>query len=553
VTATPWPGSAADDGLVVRGGSAGVSATTEAMHATAGHVVQVAEAVAGLVPQALALAAHPALGAAAALDPFGAAQTMGALAEAVGGVNGLGRCAAGSASLGASLYVAAEVYRVAEADAQDLASAAWRQLAPHLLATAVRSAPAAAGPVVLVVSATAGAWVLARSVPVAVDTVGQAVAMVRTGELDPDAAAALWSRMNDRIGEQVGDDVSAVALSAQQVLARNPWLAREIVATLPLAVDAMAPEIVDLVLGVRPVELGGTTLSSVPDSVPELAGALVGAGTAAGLLRQGTVTVTPAGPVRAGRPAVSIGGLLGGLAPYAPARPGEPVREYTPGRVRVDRIDAGSAARPRWVVYLPPTQTWSVRGGRLPADGTSNLAMVAGVDADAVEAAHKALQQAGVAPGDPVLAVGYSQGGLTAATLATDATSRQSYNVTAVLTFGSPVSLFDLPEDVAALSVENTGDLVVEVDGGRNPDRPSWATVEHPLLDPVLGQAQARQRVLSDPWAGHGFDTYTATAQLVDDSQHPSIEEWKEQVGDFLHPPAGAVTTREFLTVRYRE
>lgn len=546
-------GSSPDDGLVVRGGSAGVSATTEAMHATADQVVRVAEAVAGLVPQALALGAHPVLGVAAALDPYGAAQTMGVLAEAVGGPDGLGRCAAGSADLGASLHLAAEVYRVAESDAQDLASAVWRQLAPFLLATGVLAAPAAAGPVVLVVAATAGAWVLAQSVPVAVATAAQAVGMARDGELDPDAAASLWSQLHDQIGAQVGDDASAVALAAQQVLARNPWLARELVATLPLAIDALAPDSIDLMLGARPVQVGGTTVSSVPDTVPELAGALVGVGTAAGLVRQGTVLVSPVGPTRPGSPAGSVSGLLSGLAPYAPARSGEPVRAYTPGRIRVDRIDAGgSTAQPRWIVYLPPTQTWSVRGGPLPADGTSNLAMVAGVEADAVQAAHKALLAAGVSPGDPVLAVGYSQGGLTAATLATDAASRQRFSVTAVLTFGSPVSLFDLPEDVAALSVENSGDPVVEVDGSRNPDRESWSTVEHPLLDPVRGQPLARQRVLSDPWSGHGFDSYTATAELVDDSQHPSIQRWREQVGEFLHPAAGTIMTQELATVRHR-
>jgi len=557
VTAAAWSSSnsasSPDDGLVVRGGSAGVSATTEAMHATADQVVRVAEAVAGLVPQALALGAHPVLGAAAALDPYGAAQTMGALAQAVGGPDGLGRCAAGSAELGARLHLAAEVYRVAETDAQDLASAVWRQLAPFLLATGVLAAPAAAGPVALVVTATAGAWVLARSVPVAVGTAAQAAGMARDGELDPDAVASLWSQLHDQIGARLGEDASAVALAAQQVLARNPWLARELVATLPLAVDALAPDSIDLVLGARPVQVGGTTVTSVPDTVPELAGAMVGVGTAAGLVRQGTVVVSPVGPARPGSPAGSVSGLLSGLAPYAPARPGEPVRAYTPGRIRVDRIDAGSTAQPRWVVYLPPTQTWSVRGGPLPADGTSNLAMVAGVDADAVEAAHKALLEAGVSPGDPVLAVGYSQGGLTAATLATDIASRQRFNVTAVLTFGSPVSLFELPEDVAALSVENSGDPVVEIDGARNPDRESWSTVEHPLLDPVHGQPLARQRVLSDPWSGHGFDSYTATAELVDDSQHPSIQRWRQQVGDFLHPPAGTITTQELATVRHRQ
>ncbi len=215
----------------------------------------------------------------------------------------------------------------------------------------------------------------------------------------------------------------------------------------------------------------------------------------------------------------------------APPVDDAPDEGYRPGRVRLDRVEGADATR--WVLYVPPTQTWSDTGGPLPADGTANVRMVAGLDADALEAARAVLDAAGVGD-DPVLAVGYSQGGLTAASLAAD----PRYAVEAVVTFGSPVSALPVPHDVTVLSVESSSDVVPHADGARDPDRPSWTTVT------ADGPVDA-----DDPWAAHHLDAYRRHAALVDSSTHPSLVGWREAVAPFLDP-AARVSTQEFSTVR---
>ena len=95
------------------------------------------------------------------------------------------------------------------------------------------------------------------------------------------------------------------------------------------------------------------------------------------------------------------------------------------GRVRVVEVvrgDGGSA----WVVVVPGTQEWSPRAGANPFDLTTDVRALTGdatLAAAGVAAALDVVRGPGrvaVDPGDPVVLVGHSQGGILAAALASD-------------------------------------------------------------------------------------------------------------------------------------
>ena len=489
-----------------------------------------------MVPELAALAAHPALGVAAALDPFGAARVVGAAADAVAGPSGLVAAVAGCARVGTGAHVAAEAYRVVETGAERLASAVWRAVAPTVVppavGAAVLGAPVLAGTAAVAVALSASAWVVVRSAPVVAGAAARAAGLVAGGDLDATAARALVSGAADEVVGRLAADATAAALAVQVQAARHPWPVREGLTALPVAVGALVPDVVERLLAV-PVEVAGGA-DPVPGSVPEVAALLAVAAGAAGYLRQGDVRVAPAGPPRRTTGAHDVAGLADRLRPFAPPTTATATGPYTPGRVRVDRVDGPDGRR--WVVYLPPTQTWSTGGGPLPADGTANLRLAGGLDADALEAAREAMVRAGVRPDDPVLAVGYSQGGMTAAALAVDPVPVG--DVQAVVTMGSPVSHVPLPADVVVLSLENGGDLTPDVDGALDPDRRTWTSVEH-----------ARPVDTAYPWSAHEIGAYAATAGLVDASDHPSLVAWRAQVAPFLDPRA-EVVSQEISTLR---
>ncbi len=152
------------------------------------------------------------------------------------------------------------------------------------------------------------------------------------------------------------------------------------------------------------------------------------------------------------------------------------------GRVRVVEVgrgDGGSA----WVVVVPGTQEWSPRPGANPFDLTTDVLAVTGDATLAAAGVAAALEVArGRAGGrstvaDPVVLVGHSQGGILAAALASDAGFTARHRVTHVVTTGSPVGLFPVPDTTRVLSVERGDDPVPRLDLAPNPDRSSWVTV----------------------------------------------------------------------------
>ncbi|MEO8907553.1 MAG: hypothetical protein ABI310_05690, partial [Microbacteriaceae bacterium] len=192
----------------------------------------------------------------------------------------------------------------------------------------------------------------------------------------------------------------------------------------------------------------------------------------------------------------------------------ERVPSSTPGgpQVRVERYDVG-AARPHWVVYVAGTVDTAFVPGSEPWDDTSNLNGVAGLSAGSVRATEQALQAAGAQPGDAVLPVGYSQGGIAATSLATSS----QYSTPALVTFGSPTGGVGVPSGVTDVAVEHRDDLIPALGGNqRAAGAESRILVERTSYDapPPLDES---------PLVAHSLDNYAVTAKQMDASSDPRL------------------------------
>ena len=109
-----------------------------------------------------------------------------------------------------------------------------------------------------------------------------------------------------------------------------------------------------------------------------------------------------------------------------------------------------STGEETYVMYMPPTQigmgtekAWDGTAGN-SRDWASNLGMMAGMDVTTMKNARAALEAAGVPKGANLMLVGHSQGGLAAVSLSSkhDFNGEDGYNVTDIVTFGSPVDAY---------------------------------------------------------------------------------------------------------------
>ena len=513
------------NGLEVVGGAGGTSVGIESLRLASAELLGSADTLARLSARCLALTGDPALIVTGTLDPAGGHDTHARVLEALGGRDGLAGSAVSLSGLAAGIEAAAWVYQRADDEAGGWAAGCLRVTA----ATSPVLLPLAFGASVAVITA----WVQAR----VVGAVG-AHAVLGADEIVHGAPVGQTvSDHLDGVAETLLAQGSADGTAAVEWLAAHPDHAREVIAALPVVLGAT---------------LGEAAVGMFAD-VTGASGVMVRAGQPVGVFVEGRVVATPA-QVRQQPGPTSVAGLIGRLGRLTAPHGSMASPDFVAGRVVVDRIADPSGTR--WIVYLPPTQAWTVNGGRLPADLTSNVAMVgqvgvgnAGPDPDAVEAALAAMAVAGVRAGEPVMLVGYSQGGITAAYLAADPQVRQRYAITTCLTAGSPVSQFEIPDSVQMMSLEDDNDLVAELDGAVNPDRSNWVTVNRDVLDPVNGSDLVQSRVQNgEPWAGHYHDAYVELAELTDDSEHPSVQAWTQAAAPFLG--GGTVTTTEVDTVR---
>lgn len=246
------------------------------------------------------------------------------------------------------------------------------------------------------------------------------------------------------------------------------------------------------------------------------------------LLRVGNkVLAQPGKEVLDPGPTTTIEGIVTNVGRLYPNQGAEP------GSIRVDRV-VGQDGSVSWQVYVPGTQSaYAPWGGDVPNDWAANLQMFAGEDSAASGAVVAAMRAAGVRPGEPVMMAGHSQGGLVAASLAADEQVRNEFTIASMVTIGSPVGHFEVPEDVAALHLEHTDDLVAGLDDQPNPIAPNRTTIERDVTQHMDDDAG-----LGSVVTAHDIPAYIETGALADASTDPEVLEWLAVNAQILDPNA---------------
>lgn len=198
------------------------------------------------------------------------------------------------------------------------------------------------------------------------------------------------------------------------------------------------------------------------------------------------------------------------------------------GRVRVEVVTAADGRRSA-VVYMPGVQDWD-GDSRNPISGGTALRAEAGLPSAYTDLVVQALEDAGVAPDEPVMLAGHSLGGIAAAQVAGDPAVTDRFHITTVMTAGAPIGAADIPSDVTVLAMENSGDPVVALDLAPNPDAANVTTVVAPT---------------SVAFSQHSSGPYVDLAERVDASDEPSLVAWREHIAPFLASPGATSVVTE--------
>lgn len=154
---------------------------------------------------------------------------------------------------------------------------------------------------------------------------------------------------------------------------------------------------------------------------------------------------------------------------------------------------------PRYVVTLPSTQDWQAAGiffgEDMNGDGAVNdldtnivLRLFPEVRTQYERAVMQAMRDAGIGPNDPVLLVGFSQGGIMAGHLA--ANRSEEFDFQGVLAYGAPIDDMPIPSKTEVVSMQHDGDVVHQLDLTERPaDTDTWHTYAEPVpIDPKTGK-----------------------------------------------------------------
>lgn len=170
-------------------------------------------------------------------------------------------------------------------------------------------------------------------------------------------------------------------------------------------------------------------------------------------------------------------------------------------QIRIERY--GTASQPSWVVYAAGTIAMRPNARGEPWDLTSNLDLMARKKSDSQRALELSMKKAGISETDHVVFVGFSQGGMLAATLASSGRA----GPTDLVTFGAPVSHLDLSSVGTVIAVEHHEDLVPAL-GGDASGSANDRTVLRASAQVPLAQ--------EDSLPAHNLQRYTETAHRLD-------------------------------------
>lgn len=200
-----------------------------------------------------------------------------------------------------------------------------------------------------------------------------------------------------------------------------------------------------------------------------------------------------------------------------------------------------------WTVVVRGTQRWDV-GGENPQDLHTNLQSMARIESEQTGAIRAAMEDVGIAPGEPVEFVGHSQGGMISAQLASDPQIQADYNVAGVLAVGAPTGAYSpptSPEGQGVLNVENLRDLVPALDGeGHDIDAKNSTSVY--FDSDRLG---TRSSFEARPFA-HDINVYIEALERIESGNDPHLKGFHEWV-DKRHSAMGFTENTRTLSMTF--
>ncbi|GAA4431241.1 alpha/beta hydrolase [Actinokineospora soli] len=281
------------------------------------------------------------------------------------------------------------------------------------------------------------------------------------------------------------------------------------------------PGMIDTVLGMSPGALSALGLPTDLATLTELLSLAYPDGDPK-LIDQGAST-----DPRATTPPQNLGDLIDGLDfrnSQNSDKPGEG------SNLDVKAVYGANGEITGYIVDIPGTKVWNLPGqdGGNANDFGTNIDAIAGNETVLQEGIAQALRDAGVPPDAPVMLVGHSQGGIVAARAATDFVNSGEFNVTHVVTAGSPVGGIEIPDSVQMMSLENNGDIVPHLDARDNPNSDNRVNVTFENQTGTVGGNHA----ISGP--GGQDANYEEAARQLDSSTDPSVTRFREGLGNFV-------------------
>lgn len=328
----------------------------------------------------------------------------------------------------------------------------------------------------------------------------------RPGAARSPGDAATWMRENPQLANN-----PAVAAAVRLLFSSSDDIIAGLLGVPPGAGAVIGDDGLGL-FGIR--EAAGLVLAAagVAGAVRGLAGGGAAGGSAGG--GRSPLVETPVQTTRVGTSPVTAPSSIAELAsrmPNTSARgPQITVEKY-----------ATENGDPSYIVYLGGTVDMNAVPEGEAFDMTSNVESMSAGDGASYRAAVEAMRDAGIRPGDPVLEVGYSQGGL----LAVQLEQSGDYNVQGVVTLGSPVG--QLETTAPTLAIAHTEDLVPALGGLDTASGDDRVLVRRTLYDDAPTPT-------GDAFPSHDLDAYRETAGLVDASKDPRVEKFIDGAAPFL-------------------
>lgn len=200
-----------------------------------------------------------------------------------------------------------------------------------------------------------------------------------------------------------------------------------------------------------------------------------------------------------------------------------------------------------WIVALPSTQDWGLLKGVMDPDRwddllaeypptndlDSNIALMLmdnpWLATQYERAVNQAMADAGIPSGANVVYTGFSQGGIMAATLATNENS--PYNTIGVVTNGAPIGGFTFPPEVEVIRFEHAGDPVVPL--GIDPDDLGTGNWNRPP-DPDVVSLPAPDYPGEHGQEPHYNDNYIESVRIWEDANPSSGHEPPFYAGEII-------------------